>query len=294
MSARLIDGKAIASDLRAATRQRALDYAERTGRMPALAVVLVGDDPASHVYVGAKLKACAAAAIGSFERRLPPSTAQAMLEQVLTALSADPDIDAILLQLPLPAGLDQARAIACIAPEKDVDGLTAVNAGRLALGEPGLRPCTPSGCVLLAERTFGDLSGAHCVILGRSILVGKPAALLFLERHCTVTIAHSRSRNLPDLCRSADILVPAIGKPNFVRADWIKPGACVIDVGINRIEDPATGATRLVGDVDFAAAAQIAGAITPVPGGVGPMTIACLMQNAVQAARNQADLTAET
>ena len=294
MSARLIDGKAIASDLRAATRQRALDYAERTGRMPALAVVLVGDDPASHVYVGAKLKACAAAAIGSFERRLPPSTAQAMLEQVLTALSADPDIDAILLQLPLPAGLDQARAIACIAPEKDVDGLTAVNAGRLALGEPGLRPCTPSGCIVLAERALGDLSGAHCVILGRSILVGKPAALLFLERHCTVTIAHSRSRNLPDLCRSADILVPAIGKPNFVRADWIKPGACVIDVGINRIEDPATGATRLVGDVDFAAAAQIAGAITPVPGGVGPMTIACLMQNAVQAARNQADLTAET
>lgn len=292
MTARLIDGKAIASDLRAATRQRALDYAERTGRMPSLAVVLVGDDPASHVYVGAKLKACAAAAIGSVERRLPASTTQAMLEQVLTALSADPDIDAILLQLPLPAGLDQARAIACIAPEKDVDGLTAVNAGRLALGEPGLRPCTPSGCIVLAERALGDLSGAHCVILGRSILVGKPAALLFLERHCTVTIAHSRSRNLPDLCRSADILVPAIGKPNFVRGDWIKPGACVIDVGINRIEDPINGATRLVGDVDFADAAEIAGAITPVPGGVGPMTIACLMQNAVQAARARAGVAA--
>jgi methylenetetrahydrofolate dehydrogenase (NADP+)/methenyltetrahydrofolate cyclohydrolase len=222
----------------------------------------------------------------SREIKLPASVGQAELESQVRALSADPDVDGILVQLPLPAGLNSDAVIACIDPAKDVDGLTEVSAGRLVLGRPGLRPCTPTGCVILAKRTLGDLTGAHVVVVGRSILVGKPAGLLFLAEDCTVTLAHSRTRDLASVCRSADILVPAVGRPEMVKATWIKPGATVIDVGINRVDNPAKGpgATRLLGDVAYGEASEVAGAITPVPGGVGPMTIACLLQNTLQAA----------
>jgi methylenetetrahydrofolate dehydrogenase (NADP+)/methenyltetrahydrofolate cyclohydrolase len=222
----------------------------------------------------------------SREIKLPASVSQAELESQVRALSADPDVDGILVQLPLPAGLNSDAVIACIDPAKDVDGLTEVSAGRLVLGRPGLRPCTPTGCVILAKRTLGDLTGAHVVVVGRSILVGKPAGLLFLAEDCTVTLAHSRTRDLASVCRSADILVPAVGRPEMIKAAWIKPGATVIDVGINRVDNPSKGpgATRLVGDVAYAEAFEVAGAITPVPGGVGPMTIACLLDNTLQAA----------
>jgi methylenetetrahydrofolate dehydrogenase (NADP+)/methenyltetrahydrofolate cyclohydrolase len=282
MSGQILYGKAVAARLRA-------NLAIAVAQLPVppqLAVILVGDDPASHVYVGAKAKATVEAGMRSHEVRLPASVAQAALEAELTRLSHDPDVDGILLQLPLPQGLDEAAALARIDPAKDVDGLTETSAGRLVLGKPGLRPCTPVGTVMLAKAAQADLSGAHCVVIGRSILVGKPAALLFLEQNCTVTMAHSRTRDLPDLCRSADVLVPAIGRAEMVRGDWIKPGAIVLDVGINRIPAPDKGAgkTRLVGDVAFAEAQERAGWITPVPGGIGPMTIACLLRNTVIAA----------
>jgi methylenetetrahydrofolate dehydrogenase (NADP+) / methenyltetrahydrofolate cyclohydrolase len=279
MAAALIDGKAIAEALDAsvAAAVRALPEA------PTLAVVLVGEDPASQVYVKNKARRTEAAGMVSRELRLAADTPQAALEETVRALSADPDVDGILVQLPLPKGLEADAVIACIDPAKDVDGLTEASAGRLVLGRPGLRPCTPEGCVILAKRTLGDLSGKHVVVIGRSILVGKPAALLFLAEDCTVTLAHSRTRDLPGLCRTADILVPAVGRSEMVKADWIKPGACVIDVGINRIP-AAEGKTRLVGDVAYAEAAAVAGQITPVPGGVGPMTIACLLRNTVLAA----------
>lgn len=282
MSAQILDGKAVAAQLRAS-------LAGAVAQLPAppcLAVVLVGDDPASHVYVASKAKATLEAGMRSQELKLPASTPQAVLEGELNRLSADPDVDGILLQLPLPRGLDEGAALARIDPAKDVDGLTETSAGRLVLGKPGLRPCTPVGTVMLALAALPDLSGAHCVVVGRSILVGKPAALLFLEQNCTVTVAHSRTRDLPQLCRSADVLVPAIGRPEMVRGAWIKPGAIVLDVGINRVPalDKGTGKTRLVGDVAFAEAEQVAGWLTPVPGGIGPMTIACLLRNAVLAA----------
>jgi methylenetetrahydrofolate dehydrogenase (NADP+) / methenyltetrahydrofolate cyclohydrolase len=286
VSARIIDGKAIGAELRAEVAQAAAALSARHGRVPGLATVLVGDDPASHVYVPAKVKATREAGMVSFDHRLPADAAQAQVEALVDRLNADPTVDGILVQLPLPAGLDADAVIARIDPAKDVDGLTEISAGRLMLGRPGLRPCTPAGCVILAKRTLGDLSGAHVVVIGRSILVGKPAAQLFLAENCTVTTAHSRSRDLPAICRVADILVAAVGRPEMVRGDWIKPGATVIDVGTNRIPAPerGEGKTRLVGDVAFAEAAEVAAAVTPSPGGVGPMTIAGLLRNTLLAA----------
>ncbi|MCU0882981.1 MAG: bifunctional methylenetetrahydrofolate dehydrogenase/methenyltetrahydrofolate cyclohydrolase FolD [Hyphomonadaceae bacterium] len=286
MGAQLIDGKATgeASDLAVAARVAAMKAAHRV--TPALAVVLVGDDPASHVYVRNKVRRTTATGMDSREFRLPADTSQQALEDQVRALSSDPSVDGILVQLPLPAHLDANAVIACIDPDKDVDGLTETSAGRLVLGRPGLRPCTPAGCVVLAKAALGEIAGAHVVVIGRSILVGKPAALLFLEQNCTVTIAHSRSRDLPAICRSADILVPAVGRPQMVRGDWVADGATVIDVGINRVSAPDRGpdATRLVGDVAFDEVVGHAAHITPVPGGVGPMTIAMLLANTVEAA----------
>lgn len=277
-----IDGKASAASVRA-------DVAKAVAALPAkptLAVVLVGDDPASQVYVNSKVKLTEEVGMISVHHRLPDTASQADVEAVIAALNDDADVDGILLQLPLPDGLNEAAAIEQIDPDKDVDGLTEASAGRLVLGKPGLRPCTPSGCVILAKHALGDdLSGKHVVVIGRSILVGKPAALLFLAENCTVTIAHSRTADLPSVCRGADILVPAVGRPQMVKGDWVKPGACVIDVGINRIAAPERkSGTRLVGDADYDSCAKVTGHITPVPGGVGPMTIACLLRNTVLAA----------
>lgn len=281
MNGNRIDGKLVAAKLRETVAQAVKALPET----PTLAVVLVGNDPASQVYVGSKVKFTKETGMRSIERRLPADASEETVIETVRQLNADAEVDGILVQLPLPEHINSDRVIEEINPDKDVDGLTETNAGRLVLGKPGLRPCTPTGCVILAKDTLGDLSGKHCVIVGRSILVGKPAALLFLEQNCTVTIAHSRTVNLPVICRSADILVPAVGRPNMVKADWIKAGACVIDVGINRIDDASRkSGSRLVGDVDFEEAASVAGAITPVPGGVGPMTIACLLRNTVLAA----------
>ena len=286
MSARIIDGKAIAQSVDDDVARAVTALVTSYGKAPCLAVVLVGDDPASHVYVRNKVRRTQNAGMISREIRLPASVDQVTHEGHVRALSADGNVDGILVQLPLPAGLDSDAVIACIDPAKDVDGLTEISSGRLVLGKQGLVACTPTGCVLLAKQALGRLSGLHVVIIGRSILVGKPAALLFLAQDCTVTIAHSRTKDLPALCRTADILIPAVGRPEMVKADWIKPGATVIDVGINRVPHPEKGpdASRLVGDVAYEQAALIAGAITPVPGGVGPMTIACLLTNTVKAA----------
>jgi len=281
MSTQIIDGKAIAKTLRSHVKKAV----EALPGQPTLAVVLVGDDPASQVYVRSKIKFTKQCGMRSIEHRLPADASQADVVRTVRALNTDETVDGILVQLPLPEGLDSDAVIEEIDPAKDVDGLTETSAGRLVLGKKGLRPCTPTGCVILAKETLGDLTGKHCVILGRSILVGKPAALLFLEQNCTVTIAHSRTENLPIVCRGADILVPAVGRPEMVKSDWIKAGACVIDVGINRIEDKeGPRPTKLVGDVDYEGSSTVAGAITPVPGGVGPMTIACLLRNTVLAA----------
>lgn len=281
MTSNIIDGKAIAAEL----RQKVGQAVKTLSSQPALAVVLVGDDPASQVYVRSKIKFTEECGMRSVERRLPVDATQDQVEETVRALNSDENIDGILVQLPLPKGLNSDAVIELIDPAKDVDGLTETSAGRLLLGKDGLRPCTPTGCVVLAKSALGDLSGKHCVILGRSILVGKPAALLFLEQNCTVTIAHSRTDNLPNVCRGADILVPAVGRPEMVKSDWVKAGACVIDVGINRVSHPdKPGKTKLVGDVAYSDAASVAGAITPVPGGVGPMTIACLLRNTVLAA----------
>ena len=276
-----IDGKAVAAHTRASVAAAVASL----GVLPTLAVVLIGDDPASHVYVRNKIKFTEEAGMRSLEYRRPATATQAEVVDIVRALNTDPEVDGILVQLPLPAHIDSDAVIAQIDPAKDVDGLTDVSAGRLVLGQPGLRPCTPTGSVILAKAALGDLSGKQCVVLGRSILVGKPAALMFLEQNCTVTIAHSRTKNLADVCRSADILVAAVGRPQMVQEDWIKPGACVIDVGINRVPSiKRPGKFRLVGDVDYKPARKVAGAITPVPGGVGPMTIACLLRNTVLAA----------
>ena len=276
-----IDGKAVAAQTRASVAAAVASL----GVLPTLAVVLIGDDPASHVYVRNKIKFTEEAGMRSLEYRRPATATQAEVVDIVRALNTDPEVDGILVQLPLPAHIDSDAVIAQIDPAKDVDGLTDVSAGRLVLGQPGLRPCTPTGSVILAKAALGDLSGKQCVVLGRSILVGKPAALMFLEQNCTVTIAHSRTKNLADVCRNADILVAAVGRPQMVQEDWIKPGACVIDVGINRVPSiKRPGKFRLVGDVDYKPARKVAGAITPVPGGVGPMTIACLLRNTVLAA----------
>jgi len=281
MTATKIDGRAYAEGLRGRVSQAVSELPSQ----PTLAVVLVGEDPASQVYVASKAKFTVECGMRSLEHKLPANASEDEVVALVRKLNADSEVDGILVQLPLPKGLNSDRVIEEIDPSKDVDGLTESSAGRLSLGKPGLRPCTPTGCVMLAKDQLGDLSGKNCVILGRSILVGKPAALLFLEQNCTVTVAHSRTKNLEDVCRSADILVAAVGRPQMVQADWIKDGACVIDVGINRVPSlKRPGQTRLVGDVNYLPTKKIAGSITPVPGGVGPMTIACLLRNTVIAA----------
>lgn len=280
--ARIIDGKAEAAALRERTRADVTAFAARTGVAPGLATVLVGDDPASATYVRSKHAACAAAGIVSFKFELPATT---MLDDLLTLvrdLNARPDVHGILVQLPLPAHLDDIAVIEAIAPAKDVDGLHPMNQARLVQGRDGLRPCTPLGVMHLIDTTGIDLTGAHAVVAGRSVLVGKPVAFLLLERHATVTICHSRTRSLEEEIQRADVLVAAIGKPKLIRGDWVRPGSVVIDVGINRIRDG-----RLVGDVDFEPAAARAAFITPVPGGVGPMTVAMLLRNTLAAATLQ-------
>ena len=286
MPAQVIDGKAIAAGVRARAAAAARTLSERHGRVPGLAVVLVGDDPASQVYVGSKVKLTAEAGMLSFEHRLPADAPEDAVADLVRRLNDDPSVDGVLVQLPLPPQVSAERIIGLIDPAKDVDGLTTISAGRWALGQPGLRPCTPAGCVILARSVRPDLAGANVVVIGRSILVGRPAALLFLAEDCTVTLAHSRTRDLPALCRTADVLVAAVGRPEMVRGDWIRPGAIVLDVGTNRVPAPerGEGRTRLVGDVAFAEALEVAGAVTPSPGGVGPMTIAGLLRNTVLAA----------
>ena len=260
------------------------------GITPGLAVVLVGDDPASQVYVRSKGERSRAAGMYSETHRLPGETTEAALIELVRALNDNPAIHGILVQLPLPGRISEQRVLAVLSPDKDVDGLTVASAGRLASGLPALTPCTPLGCMIMLRETLGDLTGKRALVVGRSILVGKPVAQLLLAANCTVTIAHSKTIDLPAVCREADILVAAIGRPRFVKGDWIKPGAAVIDVGINRVpfDDPeqaAAGKTKLVGDVDFKAARKVAGWITPVPGGVGLMTVACLLQNTLSAAK---------
>jgi methylenetetrahydrofolate dehydrogenase (NADP+)/methenyltetrahydrofolate cyclohydrolase len=287
MTAQVIDGEAVAGEIRAAVARAALALKERHGDVPALATVLVGDDPASDLYVTMKGRDTKAAGMRAHDIRLPAATAEADLIARVRALSEDPLVDGILVQLPLPAHIRSDLVLAALDPDKDVDGLTERSAGRLLLGKPGLRPCTPEGCVILAKTAQADLAGAHCVVVGRSILVGKPAAQLFLAENCTVTTAHSRTADLRALCRQADILVPAMGRAGLIGGDWIKPGAIVIDVGTNRVPAPRKkkpNATKTVGDVNFAEAVEVAGWITPVPGGVGPMTRAGLLRNTVRAA----------
>jgi methylenetetrahydrofolate dehydrogenase (NADP+)/methenyltetrahydrofolate cyclohydrolase len=289
MTAAIIDGKAFALALRQRIAAAVPAFATAAGRAPGLAVVIVGEDPASQVYVRSKGRATREAGMESFEHRLPADAAQDELLALVAALNADEAVDGILVQLPLPKHMDEAAVIAAIDPDKDVDGFHVVNAGRLAVGAAGLVPCTPSGCIMLLKDRLGDLSGLEAVVVGRSNIVGKPMAQLLLAENCTVTIAHSRTRDLPDIVRRGDIVVGAVGRAEMIRGDWLKPGATVIDVGINRVptED---GKGRLVGDVDFAGAAEVAGAITPVPGGVGPMTIAVLLANTLAAAHRRAGL----
>jgi methylenetetrahydrofolate dehydrogenase (NADP+)/methenyltetrahydrofolate cyclohydrolase len=282
MTATLIDGRAVAERLRERVAARTMELAKQ-GLIPGLAVVLVGEDPASQVYVGSKTKQAVAAGLKHFDHRLPATTGTTELIALVERLNAQADVHGILVQLPLPAGVDSAAVLAAIDPTKDVDGFHAVNAGRLALGQDGTVPCTPLGCLILIREGTRDLSGKRALVVGRSNIVGKPMAQLLLQNDCTVTIAHSRTRDLPQLCREADILVAAIGRPKAIAGDWIRPGAVVIDVGINRVTT-ADGKNKLVGDVDFEGARAVAGAITPVPGGVGPMTIACLLMNTVNAA----------
>ncbi|MEQ8707765.1 MAG: bifunctional methylenetetrahydrofolate dehydrogenase/methenyltetrahydrofolate cyclohydrolase FolD [Rhodospirillales bacterium] len=286
-----IDGKAFAAELRARIARHAGTLKADHGLTPGLAVVLVGEDPASQVYVRSKGKQTAEAGMASFEHRLDASTAEAELLALIDRLNNDPDVHGILVQLPLPEQISEEKVLATIRPEKDVDGFHVINAGLLATGGKGMVPCTPLGCIMLLKDRLGDLSGLNAVVVGRSNIVGKPMAALLLRESCTVTIAHSRTRDLPALCRTADILVAAVGRAEMIRGDWIKPGATVIDVGINRVPGSEPGKTRLVGDVDYASAAAKAGAITPVPGGVGPMTIACLLANTLTAACRQHGIT---
>ena len=289
MTAKRIDGKAAAAALKGQVAEAAAAFAEKTGRAPGLAVVLVGEDPASAVYVRSKGKATVEAGMASFEHKLPVETSEADLLDLVDRLNADRAVDGILVQLPLPAQIDANRVLIRIDPEKDVDGFHPVNAGRLAVGLPGFVACTPLGCLKLLRGELGDLSGLDAVVIGRSNIVGKPMAQLLLGESCTVTIAHSRTRDLPGVVRRADIVVAAVGRPEMVKGDWLKPGATVIDVGISRIAD-GDGTKRLVGDVAFDEALEVAGAITPVPGGVGPMTIACLLRNTLVAAHRREGL----
>ena len=279
----IIDGRCLAGRLRHHIAEAVARLREEHQVTAGLAAVLVGDDPASQVYVRSKRRACTEAGIASFEFSLPSDADLAAIIELIGRLNADERIDGILVQLPLPGGVDPRQVVAAIDPAKDVDGFHPLNIGRLWSGEPGLVPCTPQGCVMLLHSVRAPLAGAGAVVIGRSQIVGRPVAALLLAADCTVTIVHSKTRDLPGVCRRADILVAAVGQPELVKGDWIKPGAVVIDVGINRISTP-DASVRLVGDVDFAAARRIAGAITPVPGGVGPMTIACLLRNTLLAA----------
>ena len=287
---KIIDGKAFAAGLRERGAEGVAAFVDQAGRKPGLAVVLVGEDPASSVYVRSKGKMTVAVGMDSFEFKRPATIGQDDLLDLIEELNQDERVDGILVQLPLPDHIDEAAVIAAIDPAKDVDGFHVVNAGRLATGQEALVPCTPMGCIMLLKDELGDLSGKEAVVIGRSNIVGKPMAQLLLAENATVTIAHSRTSDLPEVVRRADIVVAAVGRPEMVKADWLKPGAVVIDVGINRIEESANGEpkTRLVGDVDFASVSQVASAITPVPGGVGPMTIAVLLRNTLVAAyRNE-------
>ena len=289
MTAKLIDGKAAAQAIRSRVADRVPEFVRRSGRAPGLATVLVGEDPASAVYVRSKNRSTAEAGMASFAHNLPETTSEDELLQLVIDLNADPRVDGILVQLPLPKQINAARIIETIDPGKDVDGFHPMNAGRLATGLPSLVPCTPYGCLYLLRQELGSLSGLDAVVIGRSNIVGKPMVQLLLGENATVTIAHSRTRELRAIVRRADILIAAVGRPEMVRGDWIKPGAVVIDVGMNRIPTE-TGKGRLVGDVAFAEAADVAGAITPVPGGVGPMTIAMLMRNTLMAAHRREGL----
>ncbi|WP_156841783.1 bifunctional methylenetetrahydrofolate dehydrogenase/methenyltetrahydrofolate cyclohydrolase FolD [Novosphingobium aquimarinum] len=290
MTAQIIDGKAFAEGLRGRVGTLAASFAAAAGRKAGLAVVLVGEDPASQVYVRNKGKQTLACGMESFEHRLSAETSEADLLALVDTLNADPAVDGILVQLPLPAHMDEQKVIAAIDPDKDVDGFHVINAGRLAVGLPGFVPCTPLGCVMLLKDRLGSLAGLDAVVIGRSNIVGKPMAQLLIQESCTVTVAHSRTKDLPEVVRRADIVVAAVGRPEMVKGEWIKPGATVIDVGINRVPAAEDGKTRLVGDVDFASASAVAGAITPVPGGVGPMTIAVLLRNTLVAAHRNAGI----
>lgn len=281
----IIDGKAHAARLRADIAQQVIARMAAGARAPALGVVLVGEDPASQIYVRNKIAACAEAGITSIEHRRGPELSQDRLLALVAQLNCDPEVDGILVQLPLPPQIDSARVIAAIDPDKDVDGFHPVNAGRLATGLDGFVPCTPLGCLRLLESTLGDLSGADALVIGRSNIVGRPMASLLISASATVTVAHSRSRDLPALASRADIVVAAVGRAEMIRGAWLKPGCTVIDVGINRVpRESGESGTRLVGDVAFGEAADVAAHITPVPGGVGPMTIACLLENTLKAA----------
>jgi len=280
---KIIDGKAFAEKLRSEVARKVAAIEASDNIVPGLAVVLVGEDPASQVYVRNKGKQTVEVGMQSFEHKLPDSTSQNELMALIDKLNGDDSVHGILVQLPLPDQIDEKAVINRINPDKDVDGFHLNNVGRLAIGDPGIVPCTPLGCLMMAKDQLGDLSGMHAVVVGRSNIVGKPVASLLLAENCTVEITHSRTRNLKEECQRADILVAAVGRPEMIKGDWIKPGATVIDVGINRIEAEG-GKTRLVGDVEFSSAQSVAGKITPVPGGVGPMTIACLLHNTLQQA----------
>jgi methylenetetrahydrofolate dehydrogenase (NADP+)/methenyltetrahydrofolate cyclohydrolase len=289
MTARLIDGKAFAAGLRERVAESAAEFASRTGRPPGLAVVLVGDHPPSAAYVRSKAKATREAGMESFEHRLPADVSQGQLMALVDELNADPAVDGILVQLPLPPHIDEQSVILRIEPAKDVDGFHPMNAGRLAVGLEALVPCTPLGCLMLLRHELGDLSGLDAIVVGRSNIVGKPMAQLLIQASCTVTVAHSRTRDLAAAVKRSDIVVAAVGRPELIRGDWLKLGSTVIDVGQERVEQ-ADGTRRLLGDVAFDEAVEVAGAITPVPGGVGPMTIACLLRNTVVAAHRRAGL----
>jgi methylenetetrahydrofolate dehydrogenase (NADP+)/methenyltetrahydrofolate cyclohydrolase len=285
MTATIIDGKAYAEGLRARIANAIRELSDK-GVTPGLAVVIVGEDPASQIYVKNKARQTVEVGMRSFEHVLPASTSEADLLALVAQLNADPAVDGILVQLPLPKHIDAQKVIEAIDPAKDVDGFHPINAGKLMTGVPGLVSCTPLGCLLLVQSVRRDLAGLNAVVVGRSNIVGKPMAQLLIAQSCTVTVAHSKTKDLRQVCREADILVAAVGRPEMVRGDWVKPGAIVIDVGINRVPNPTAGEgkTKVVGDVAYAEAAQVASAITPVPGGVGPMTIACLLRNTLEAA----------
>jgi methylenetetrahydrofolate dehydrogenase (NADP+)/methenyltetrahydrofolate cyclohydrolase len=291
MPARLIDGKMISADLRGKVTDAVHRLRRDRGVVPGIAVILAGDNPASHVYVRNKSKAVAEAGMHAFDRKLPAETNEADLLALIDELNADGAVNGILVQLPLPKQIDPQKMIAAVDPGKDVDGFHPLNVGRLSIGLPAMAPCTPLGCIFLAKTVHLSLEGLEAVVVGRSNIVGKPLVQMLLQENATVTVCHSKTRNLPEVCRRADLLIAAIGNPEFVRGHWLKPGATVIDVGINRVprED---GKTRIVGDVAFAEAREVAGAITPVPGGVGPMTIACLLLNTLRAACAQKGLPA--